>query len=175
MLKSRALFVAGSRPAGHFVMKVAAFMVVFLLVYRDDFIGWLIGPWVDLTARMTVALLHLLEVQAVRAGGQIYHAGGFAYEIYYRCTAVLPAALLAALILASTACLRRKLIGVALGVVVLIVVNLMRLVHLFHLGVHHPTLFEAAHDVVWELILVMATIGLWWIWRRWAVRSHPSR
>jgi len=175
MLKNQGLYFPWSHPAGHFVMKVAAFMGVFLLVYRDDLIGWLLGPWVELTARMTVALLHLLDEEAVRVGGQIHHPSGFAYEIYYRCTAVLPAALLAALIFASTAAPRRKLIGMALGVSILIAVNLVRLVHLFHLGVHRPALFEVTHGVVWELILIMATLGLWWAWSRWAIRSHLPR
>jgi exosortase/archaeosortase family protein len=175
MLKSQAQFFSRSRPTVYFVMKVAIFMGVFLSVYRDDFIGRLLGPWVELTARTTVALLDLLDVEAIRIGGQIHHPGGFAYEIYYRCTAVLPAALLTALILASTACLRDKLLGMALGVSVLIAVNLMRLVHLFHLGVHRSILFEAAHGMVWELILITVTLGLWWLWSRWAIRSHPPR
>jgi exosortase/archaeosortase family protein len=73
---------------------------------------------------------------------------------------------------ASTACLRRKLIGTALGVGALIAANLMHLVHLFLLGVHRPALFDVWHAVVWELILIMTTLGLWGMWRRWAMRSH---
>jgi exosortase/archaeosortase family protein len=175
MLNSHIALFHRSRPASYFVLKAAAFMSVFLLVYDEDLIGRLLGPWVELTARMTVALLHLLGVQAVRAGGQIHHPGGFAYEIYYRCTAVLPAALLAALTFASTASLARQVIGMALGGCVLIALNLVRLVHLFLLGVYRPALFEVTHGVVWELILIMATLGLWWMWSRWAIRSHPRR
>ena len=175
MLKSPTALVHRSRPTSHFVMKLAAFMGVFLLAYRDDLIGRLLDPWVELTVRMTVALLHFLGVEALRAGSQIHHPGGFAYEIYYRCTAMLPAALLAALTFASTACLRRKILGMALGVSVLIALNLIRLVHLYHLGVHRPDLFEVSHGVVWELILIMATLGLWWLWGRWAIRSQAPR
>ena len=175
MLNSQIALFARSRPTSCFVLKAAAFMSFFLLVYHEDLIGRLLGPWVELTARMTVALLHLLGVQAVRAGGQIHHPGGFAYEIYYRCTAVLPAALLAALTFASTAPLAHRLIGTVLGVMVLVALNLVRLVHLFLLGVYRPALFEVTHGLVWELILIMATLGLWWMWSRWAIRSHPRR
>jgi exosortase/archaeosortase family protein len=175
MQKSQIALFPRSRPTGWFIMKAAVFMGVFLWGYRDDLIGHLLGPWVELTARMTVALLHLLGVEALRTGGQIHHPGGFAYEIYYRCTAVLPAALLAALTFTYTAPLARRVIGVALGVSVLITLNLVRLVHLFLLGVYRPALFEVTHGVVWELILIMATVGLWWIWSRWAIRSRPPR
>jgi len=175
MPKSQTALFHWSRPTAHYLLKVAAFMSVFLLVYRQDLIGRLLGPWVELTARITVALLHFLGVEALRAGGQVHHPGGFAYEIYYRCTAVLPAALLAALTFASTASLGRQVIGMALGVCVLIALNLVRLVHLFLLGVYRPALFEVTHGVVWELILIMATLGLWWMWSRWAIRSHAPR
>lgn len=147
-------------------------MGVFLCVYREDMIGRLLEPWVELTAGMTAGLLHALGVDALRSGSQIHHPGGFAFEIYYRCTGVLPAALLSALIFASAASLRRKLVGMALGVGTLAAVNLLRLVHLFLLGVYRPALFEVSHGVVWELILVTATLGLWWTWNRWAVCSH---
>ena len=175
MLNSQIALFDRSRPTSCFVLKAAAFMSFFLLVYHEDLIGRLLGPWVELTARMTVALLHLLGVQALRAGGQIHHPAGFAYEVYYRCTAVLPAALLAALTFASTAPLALRLIGTVLGVMVLVALNLVRLVHLFLLGVYRPALFEVTHGLVWELILIMATLGLWWMWSRWAIRSHPRR
>jgi hypothetical protein len=53
-------------------------------------------------------------------------------------------------------------------------VNLLRLVHLFHTGVHNPALFKMAHEVLWEIILIAAMLGLWWTWRRWAVGSNSG-
>jgi exosortase/archaeosortase family protein len=164
-----------SRPTGRFVMKAAAFLVLFLMVYRDDLLGRLLGPWEELTAQATLVLLHFLNVEAVRVGSQIHHPAGFAYEVYYRCTAVLVVALLAALTLATPASVRSKLIGLGAGIPVLVGLNLIRLVQLFYTGVFHPELFDLAHGVVWELILMLATLGIWWKWSRWATHASPLR
>jgi exosortase/archaeosortase family protein len=173
MMESLRTGSAWSRPAGCFITKVAAFMMLFLAVYRDDLLGRLLGPWEELTAQTTLVLLHFLNVEAARWGSQIHHPDGFAYEIYYRCTAVLVAALLTALTLATPSSARSKLIGLCAGIPVLVGLNLIRLVQLFHTGVFHPGLFDLAHGILWEFILVLATLGIWWRWSRWAIRANP--
>lgn len=150
-------------------------MFLFLIVYREDLLGRLLGPWEELTARMTLAVLHALKMEAVRIGSQIHHPGGFAYEIYYRCTALLPAAILAALTAATPVSVRSKLIGVCAGIPLLVALNLIRLVQLFHIGVFHPALFDLTHGWVWEFILMMAALGIWWRWSRWATYSNRLR
>jgi len=164
----------GSRPAGRFIMKVSAFMLVFALVYRDDLLGRLLGPWEELTARMTLALLHALKVEAVRFGSQIHHPGGFGFEIYYRCTAVLAVALLTALIAATPASMRSRMIGLSLGAPMLVGLNLVRLVQLFHAGVFYPGLFDLAHGLLWEIVFILATLGSWWMWARWAAYRNSA-
>lgn len=52
---------AWSRPTGRFIIRVATFMLLFIVVYRDDLLGRLLGPWEELTARMTLAFLHALK------------------------------------------------------------------------------------------------------------------
>jgi exosortase/archaeosortase family protein len=155
-----------------FIAISAVLAGVFLLAYREDVLGGPLSPWVELTAHATVSLLQWLGIEAVRTAAVIRHPGGFAYEIYYRCTGLLPAALLAILILAHPGSWRRKCLGLAAGAPLLVALNLVRLVHLFHLGVHAPGAFDLAHGFLWEAVLVLATIALWWGWRRWAARPH---
>jgi exosortase/archaeosortase family protein len=164
-----------SRPTGRFIIKFLALMALFLLAYRDDLLGRLLGPWEELTAQTTLVLLHFLNVEAVRFGSQIHHPGGFGYEVYYRCTALLVAAVLAALTFATPASVRSKLIGLGVGIPVLVGLNLIRLVQLFHTGVFHPVFFDLAHGFVWELILMLAALGMWWRWSRWATPANRLR
>ncbi len=175
MIASLSIGAIWSRPTGRFIVKVSTYMVLFLVVYRDDLLGRLLSPWEELTAQMTLVLLHFLKVEAVRLGSQIYHPGGFAYEINYRCTAVLVAAILAVLTAATPASVRSKLVGLCVGIPVLVGLNLIRLIQLFHTGVFHPALFELAHGLVWELILMLATLGIWWRWSRWATPADLLR
>jgi exosortase/archaeosortase family protein len=107
-------------------------------------------------------------MEAVRLVTVISHPDGFAYEIYYRCTGILPVAVLTVSILAYPGPLRQKLVALAAGVPILISLNLMRLVHLFYLGVHNPAAFDIAHTIVWETLLIVAIIGIWMGWTRWS-------
>jgi len=41
-------------------------------------------------------------------------------------------------------------------------VNLVRLVHLYYLGVYRADLFHLAHRVVWQVVMVLAVFALWY-------------
>ncbi len=151
-----------------FAVVMAVFAGVVLLTYREHMLGLVLVPLATVTAQMTVALLHWLSMEAARVATVISHPDGFAYEIYYRCTGFLPVAFLTASILASPGPLRRKCVGLAVGVPILIGLNLARLAHLFYLGVHHPAAFHFSHGVLWEGLFILATLGLWLGWTRWS-------
>ena len=158
------------------MIRLSTLMVLFLMVYRDDLLGRFLGPWEESTARMTVALMHALKIEALRIGSQIHHPGGFAYEIYYRCTGLLPVALLSALIAATPGSpIRSKLVGASIGTPALVFLNLIRLVHLFQTGVYRPALFDLTHELVWELVMILATLGIWWGWSRQVTNSNLLR
>ena len=159
-----------------FVAVMVGFAGVALLTYREDVLGTLLAPLTTWTARLTLASLHWLGMEATPMATVISHPSGFAYEIYYRCTGFLPVAFLMTAILAYPGRWRRKLVGLVVGVPVLIALNLTRLVHLYYLGVYHPAAFDLAHSVLWEGFLILAILGLWLGWTRWSdsVREKPS-
>jgi exosortase/archaeosortase family protein len=155
-----------------FTVVMAVFVAVVLLTYQEDIVGPFLTPLTMLTAQMTLALLHWIGMEAVRASTVISHPDGFAYEIYYRCTGFLPVAFLTVSILASPGPLRRRLVGLVVGVPILVGLNLVRLVHLFSIGVHNPAAFDVAHAVVWEGFFILAIFGLWLGSTRWSMRGQ---
>ncbi|MFQ5846366.1 MAG: exosortase H [Candidatus Methylomirabilales bacterium] len=159
-----------------FAAVMVGFVGVVLLTYREDILGPILAPLTTWTAQATLVLLHWAGMEAARAGTLIAHPDGFVYEIYYRCTGFLPVAFLTTSILAYPGPLRRKFVGLAVGVPLLIALNLARLVHLFYIGVHHRAAFDQAHAIVWEGILILTIIGLWLGWIRWSdARATRSR
>jgi len=151
-----------------FAAVIAAFVGVVFLTYREDVLGPLLAPLTMWTAQTTLALLHVAGIEAVRTATMISHPEGFAYEIYFRCTGVLPVAFLTVSILAYSRPLRYKLIGLAVGVPLLLALNFTRLVHLFYIGVHNPHVFDLAHKTLWEGFIILAVFGLWLAWRYWS-------
>jgi len=86
----------------------------------------------------------------------------------------LPAAVLAVAILASPGMWGAKQRGLVVGIPLVRAVNLLRLVHLFYLGIHVPRHFVLAHTLVWEGTMVLFTFVTWLLWTRWAARREVS-
>ena len=136
--------------------------------------GWsgapvrLLDPLAGVVASLTQTVLHGIGIAAERAGTVLFVPGGFAYDITIGCTGLLPAAVLAVAILASPGTLGSKQRGLVVGVPLVLTVNLLRLVHLFYLGIHAPNHFVLAHTLLWEGTMVLFTFVTWLLWTRWA-------
>ena len=107
------------------------------------------------TAHTTAALLRLLGA-AGRVEGVQVHASFFAVEVIPECTALFPAAMYAAAVLAYPGPWRAKALGVGLGLPALFVLNQVRMVSLFYVGHLAPDTFETVHLVVWQSAIVIA-------------------
>jgi exosortase/archaeosortase family protein len=130
-----------------------------------------LDPLAGLVTSLTQGVLRGIGIAAERAGTMLYVPGVFAYDINVGCTGLLPAAVLAVAILASPGTAAAKQRGLVLGVPLVLAVNLLRLVHLFYLGIHAPRVFVLAHSLLWEGTLVLFTFATWLVWSRWAART----
>ena len=151
-----------------FVLVMSAFVGVVLLTYREEVLEPALRPLDVATATVTGALLEWTGLDVVREGTRIYQPGGFIYWINYSCTCILPVAFLVVAVLAYPGRLRRKIPGIAVGVPLLLGLNQIRLVSLFYIGTYRPSIYDLAHLVVWESLMIIAIIAIWWAWARWA-------
>lgn len=89
---------------------------------------------------------------------------GFAITVEDTCNASNVVILLCAAVLAFPAGWRQKLKGLAVGTLVLYLVNFLRIISLFYLGQYNFTWFEFAHWYVWEGLMMLVTLVLFWVW-----------
>jgi exosortase H (IPTLxxWG-CTERM-specific) len=150
-----------------FAAGMACFTFVLLFIYRQDALGNILSPLTYVTARITAALLQVTGIEAARTATMICHPDGFAYEIYYRCTGFFPVAILTASIIAYPGPVRHRFLGLALGVAILLALNLFRLVCLFYVGVYRSDAFDFAHSVLGNGLMLSATLGLWVALTEW--------
>jgi len=163
--------LVGHREVLRFGLVILA-LLAFVLLGPHEPVRW--GPlgWLDAaTAAATAGLARLAGLDVTTSRYAITHAGGFACEIYFRCTGLLPALFVAGAILASPASFRSRWRGALLGAVVMLALNLLRLVGLVAVGVRFPAAFATAHSVVGETIFVAAVIAFWLAWARRAIGS----
>jgi exosortase/archaeosortase family protein len=121
-------------------------------------------------ARATAALARTTGIPVEREGAVLRHSAGFGMEVYWRCTGLLPAAFVAALVLASPVSRRWRLLGVVAAAGVILLLNLARLVSLFAIGVLAAPRFAEAH-ALGEIVIGLAVPLLWLAWLVPARRS----
>lgn len=122
------------------------------------------------TSHLVVGL-SLLTGLAASAGPQAvvsFGAGTFSFWISEGCTAWAAALLYCSAVLAYPARWRQRGFGVLIGLPLVFALNVVRLVSMAWLGVRWPSLYEQAHGLWWQALVILA-IGLGWlVWARYA-------
>ncbi|MFQ5515093.1 MAG: archaeosortase/exosortase family protein [Myxococcota bacterium] len=126
------------------------------------------------TSAAAVALgLELAGGDARRSGSTLYF-GGSAFRVIDECTGIEVMALFGAAILAFPSPWRRRLRGLAVGLPILIALNLVRMVTLVWLGASSARALELGHVYVWPVIVLTVALGLWLHWARLAVEDAST-
>jgi len=153
---------SGSRPA--FVIRFALIcLVAFAILQFVPESAW--QPANKHTARALAATLKLAGVTAV-CREDLVSGGGFAVRIVAECTVLLLGALFACFVNAFPATWKMRLAGLAAGLPALYLLNHLRLVAVYLIGIHHRDWFDVAHVYFGQVAMVLATLGACVVWLR---------
>jgi len=147
-----------------FGVMMALYYVVTLLPWTD---GKFFPAYLEANAKLSNAILHGFGQSSVVAGATI-RSSQFSITIKRGCDALEPSWLFCAAVLAFPAPWRRRLPGMALGVMAILGLNLVRIVSLYFLGIHLPGFFETMHLEIWPVIFILVALLLWIGWVSWA-------
>jgi exosortase H (IPTLxxWG-CTERM-specific) len=130
-----------------------------------------VEPLTGVLAKASGATLDLLGREVETVGMVIRDvATPFAVEIAAGCNGVEAMLILIAAMLAFPAPWRYRLAGITIGIFAIQVLNLVRIVSLFFLGLWSQTAFEWAHLYVWQALIMLDALVVWLLW----IRSLPS-
>lgn len=162
-----------SNPATGFVVRFALLLGVEVVVYPIATRRWFFGveALTAGTARIQVELLRFVGAEA-SLDGNLVQLGDFGVHIIEECTGIFEAIIFLAAVLAFPASLAKKAIGVALGVPLLYVFNLLRILVLLVVGRHRPELFEFMHLYFWQATLILMITSVWLLWIFQVVRRE---
>jgi exosortase/archaeosortase family protein len=79
--------------------------------------------------------------------------------------------LLSSAVFAFPAAWQMKALGILGGAAIIQVVNLFRFITLFYLGQYSMPWFDFAHAYVWESLIVLDTMVVFWYWVIHVLRS----
>ncbi len=114
-------------------------------------------------AVLTHTALRLLG-QDTAVAGNVVQSGHFGITVVTACTGLFVTTLFVVAVLLFPASWPAKLIGATVGISGIAVVNVVRLVSLYFVGVHWPQFFDLVHQLVWQSLLIVIAVSLWLVW-----------
>jgi archaeosortase B (VPXXXP-CTERM-specific) len=170
-----AKIVAGVRVNREAVQYVALFLALCLLFYLLYYSLIVSGSVLMVRLREFTANVLGIIISAAGAdvvvNGALVSINGFGLEIIDECTAVFSSIVYCACILAYPTTIRKKVLGVALGVPALYAINILRLVILAQVGQTRPALFEFVHVYLWQASFIIFIVVIFLLWLRFVVKE----
>jgi len=143
------------------LLLTAAFSIIALQSVNDA----VIVPYTAFIARISGSILGVLGEEIVVSGCDL-RSPRFAVTIFNGCNGVIASLVFSAAVLAFPASWRSKITGVAIGLLVIQLLNLVRIVSLYYIGAFLPDYFNQAHIVIWQSVVIAAAVAMWIVWAR---------
>lgn len=167
--------ISAKRPVLRAVLVFALLMGLFYGVIHNPYVGDRhLKPYLGFIAWGTGGILRILGQEA-NAHGTSVMSPDFSVEIVSGCDAIEPMAAFAAAVLASPGSLWLKVFGILVGTGALFLINFVRIVSLFFVGVYYPRALDVMHMDVWQGAFIVLAICAWAVWVQWATRTRPRR
>ena len=133
---------------------------------------WFVDPWTDAVAKVSTTLARAFDPNVMAVGPTLVEpTNGFSVTILAGCNGVEAMIVLVAAILAYPAPWRHRLIGLAVGILAIQLLNLVRIVSLFYLGQWNMRVFEWAHLYAWQALIMLDALIVWLVWLRTLPRT----
>jgi archaeosortase B (VPXXXP-CTERM-specific) len=164
--------VRANRDVVQYVALFLALCLLFYLLYYALLVSGsvLIARLRELTASLLAIIFSVAGADVV-VNGALVSINGFGLEIIDECTAVFSSIVYTACILAYPTTIRKKGIGVVLGIPALFVINILRLVILAQVGQTRPALFEFVHVYLWQASFIIFIVVVFLFWLRFVVKE----
>jgi exosortase H (IPTLxxWG-CTERM-specific) len=160
-----------------FLIVAAVLFVAYSFPYQENGISerWF-QRYLSAYARLAGFVLGFFDRQVSVAGNVI--SGHMSLKIVKSCDAMEANLLFVAAVAAWPARWHRKLVAGAVGLVVLVVVNVVRICSLYFVGARFPAAFEFLHIDLWPFLIIVVAIAQFVGWAVWmqrvpAVKAAP--
>ena len=160
------------RDAWRFGIVFAGCLVVFGTIYIFLRHSSIFVPFLEFNARLSSSILNLFGASTV-VDGVAVSGDKFSFQVSAECTSTIFTAIFVSAVAAWPSTAKEKLRGIAIVVPFLFLINLVRIVSLFYIGSAFPKFLNLAHFFLWQIFLILLTIGLWLLWAEKMVHNKP--
>jgi exosortase H (IPTLxxWG-CTERM-specific) len=159
------------KPARFLIRFVILLAVLYLPLTLAQVDANVVEPFSRAIAIASAAILNV-SGEHVSVNGVVLTAGSHAVSIQNGCNGIEAVVFLVAAILAFPATWRQRLLGLAAGIGLIQLLNLVRVVTLFLINRYHPQWFELFHLAIWQTVIGGSAIALFYVW---TTRVHVAQ
>ena len=157
-------FLSFRHPVTRFCLVFLGLLVgCYVLLTLDLLKNYFSTPITSLIASQGAFMLKVLGLD-VHASGITISGAGFSVKILGNCNAILETVLFLSAVMAFPATLKEKVIGGGLGTIFIYLLNLLRVVILYLIGVYAPQHFEESHIYISQSIFIFLVAIFWFCW-----------
>jgi exosortase H (IPTLxxWG-CTERM-specific) len=158
---------------GRFLASFVAILVgLFALELTPPLQAGVVAPWTAGLAWLSATLAAAFDPHVLAIGKVLRSTtNGFAISIEAGCNGIEAAIVLIAAMLAFRAPWKHRLVGIAVGLAAVQVLNVVRVISLFYLGQWSFAAFEWAHLYLWQALIMLDVLVVWLLW----LRALPSQ
>jgi len=146
-----------------YVVFIVSVLTLYTLLRTSTLHDYVAQPLAVAFAKISGLALNLLSLKAT-ATGTLLSIDGFAARIDDVCTGIFVVAIYLSAVLAYPSRVGEKLKGLLLGASAILILNMIRVVSLMYIGRFFPALFETAHLVVWQSLIIFSALLVWIYW-----------
>ena len=154
-----------SNPAYRFVFLFLVYLGIVAVGYppaREEFM-WAIDALSEFTAMVEYWFFAIFS-DSVRLTGKVVVFEGFAVKIIEECTGIYEVLIYSAAVLAFPTTISKRLIGLAMGLPLLYLFNVVRIAVLIVVGRFAPDYFDLMHLYFWQATLILMITSVWLFW-----------
>jgi exosortase H (IPTLxxWG-CTERM-specific) len=156
------------------------FLILFLVILTVSFAAIalqtvndvIVDPYTGFIARMSGVVLRIFGEDITVVGCDL-RSPRFSVTIYNGCNGLITSLIFISGVLAFPASWLAKVIGVVGGLLAIQIINLVRIISLFYIGVYLPRYFNQSHVFIWQSLVILAGVVLWIVWAHHA--AAPDR
>ena len=150
---------------------IVVFCILLVVLFVAELTGpverWVILPFTSVLADVCAWIIHWFDPATTSFGKHIRSAdGNFIIAIERGCNGIEAVIILVAAIIAFPAPWRHKVAGLAAGFLAIQILNVVRIVSLFYLGLWNRVWFEWFHLYLWQALIILDALVVFLFWLR---------
>ena len=164
--------VSLGRFALTYILLMGAFFVIIGFKPIQDLID-LNGLYTKGVVFLTVSVLKMANIPCTHQGSVI-NLPSIALDVKFGCNGLEAVMIYSVAVIAFPASIKKKIIGIVAGFIVLQVVNILRIAGLAYSGIYFRKLFEYIHIYVAQGMMIAISLGIFFLYLFYANRQKNT-